>query len=502
MDGAAALEMNGITKAFNGVPVLKGVGFRLERGEVLGLLGENGAGKSTLVKVLCGVHDADAGKILIDGRVVHVRDTSHANELGIRTVYQELSLFPHLRVYENMFIHEELSFGAGSIAPLDRRRMMSEARRVLRDTLGLDIDVSRRLADLTLAEQQLVEIGRAVYQNARILILDEPTTTLESAEKRRLFQVIHDLTDHGTSVVFISHHLEEVKEICDQVVILRDGLVVADERTENLDVRSIISAMSGKAPDEQYPKTRVPIGDIVLKVEGLRLARAYEDVSFEVRAGEIVGIVGLVGCGKSELIRTVYGALRPDAGRIEVAGAEVAMRSPRVALAHGLSYLASDRKTEGIFSSRSVGWNLTIGALRKVKRWFGLDPRAERQLVTEKVAEFGVRLATPAQQITGLSGGNQQKVLFARSLMVDPRVLLVEEPTRGIDVNAKTDIYRLISHYVADGNAVVMVSSEESEVLGMSDRVLVMREGRVRADLPAAEATLDRIKLYAMSNED
>lgn len=502
MDGAAALEMTGITKAFNGVPVLKGVGFRLERGEVLGLLGENGAGKSTLVKVLCGVHGADGGEIRIDGSVVHVRDTSHANELGIRTVYQELSLFPHLRVYENMFIHEELSFGAGPVAPLDRRRMVSEARRILRDTLGLDIDVNRRLAELTLAEQQLVEIGRAVYQNAHILILDEPTTTLESVEKRRLFEVIRDLTAHGTSVVFISHHLEEVKEICDQVVILRDGLVVADERTEELEVRSIISAMSGKAPDEQYPKTSVPIGDVVLKIEGLGLARAYEDVSFEVRSGEIVGIVGLVGCGKSELIRTVYGALKPDVGRIEVSGREVAMRTPRVALAHRLSYLASDRKTEGIFASRSVAWNLTIGALGKVKRWFGLDPRAERKLVAEKVAEFGVRLASPAQQITGLSGGNQQKVLFARSLMVDPRILLVEEPTRGIDVNAKTDIYRLISRYVAEGNSVVMVSSEESEVLGMSDRVLVMREGRVRADLPAAEATLDRIKLYAMSNED
>ncbi len=502
MDGSALLEMTSIEKAFNGIPVLKNVDLRLEHGQVVGLLGENGAGKSTLIKVLCGVHSADAGSIQIDGRAVQVSSTSDAQALGIRTVYQELSLFPTMRVYENIFMNAELSGRTNFLlSPLQTRRMIREAHAVLRDKLRVEIDVTRRVQDLTLAEQQLVEIARAVYADAKILILDEPTTTLEKREKEQLFNVIADLKAHGTSVIFISHHLEEVMEICDRVIILRDGVVVTDEDTSQVSVRAMIAAMSGKAPDDQYPKVQVELGATVLSINDLTLNHHYYDISFDLHAGEILGIVGLVGCGKSHLIRSIFGAIRPESGTISVLGKAVSIRTIRDAIRHRISYLPSDRKTEGIFPERSVEWNTTIAALARFARWFGIDRQAEQHTVAERVRQYGVKLSSPAQAITGLSGGNQQKVLFARSLLDSPKILLLEEPTRGIDVNAKTDIYRLITEYVSKGNSVVLVSSEESEVLGMCDRILVMREGRIRASLAQSEASIDSIKLFAMSNE-
>ncbi len=502
MNGSAILEMTSIVKSFNGVPVLKNVDVRLDSGTVVGLLGENGAGKSTLIKILCGAYQADSGIIEMDGRVVSIPDTAHAKELGIQTVYQELSLFPSMRVYENIFMNAELS-GRSSLllAPLHTAQMIREAHEVLENRLGVSIDVRRRVADLTLAEQQLVEIARAVHADAKILVLDEPTTTLEQREKEQLFKVISDLKAGGTSVIFISHHLEEIKEICDRVVILRDGVVVTDKTTTDLDAKAMIAAMTGKTPDDQYPKEHIQLGETVLSVSGLTLARSYYDVSFDLQAGEILGIVGLVGCGKSSLIRSIFGAVTPDSGAILLNGEIAPIRSVRAAIRRRLSYLPSDRKTEGIFSPHSVEWNMTIGVLGSFSRWFGIDRRRERETVLDRVRAYGVKLASPRQAITSLSGGNQQKVLFARSLMSNPKVLLLEEPTRGIDVNAKTDVYRLITDYVRAGNSVILVSSEEGEVLGMADRILVMREGRIRASLSADQASLDQIKLYSMSNE-
>lgn len=502
MNDSAILEMTSIEKSFNGIPVLKNVDVRLGRGTVMGLLGENGAGKSTLIKILCGAHEADAGTIAIDGRVVHITDTAHAKQLGIQTVYQELSLFPSMRVFENIFMNAELSGRTSALlAPLETRRMIREAHEVLERQLGISIDVTRRVAELTLAEQQLVEIARAVHANAKILVLDEPTTTLEQREKEQLFAVIADLKARGTSVIFISHHLEEIKEICDRVVILRDGIVVTDGPTSELDARAMIAAMTGKTPDDQYPKEQIDLGETVLSVAELSLARSYYDISFDLRAGEILGIVGLVGCGKSALIRSVFGAVTPDSGTIRLGGEVASIRTVKGAIRQGLSYLPSDRKSEGIFSVHSVEWNMTIGVLKRFSSWLGIDRRGERESVLERVRAYGVKLSSPAQPITSLSGGNQQKVLFARSLMSEPKVLLLEEPTRGIDVNAKTDVYRLITDYVRRGNSVILVSSEEGEVLGMADRILVMREGRIRASLSAGEATLDEIKLFSMSNE-
>lgn len=501
--GSSLLEMTSIVKSFNGVPVLENVNIRLERGEVVGLLGENGAGKSTLIKILCGVYQAEGGTIHIEGRATHVKDPSHAQELGIRTVYQELSLFPTMRVYENIFMNSELSQGSKSLlAPLETRRMIRVAHALLKDRLLVEIDVTRLVEELTLAEQQLVEIARAVYADAKILILDEPTTTLEQREKEQLFKVMSDLKAQGTSIIFISHHLEEVMEVCDRVVVLRDGVVVEDGDTARVDVRSMIRAMTGKALDKQYPKVPMELGDTMLSVKGLSLSRAYYDISFDLRESEILGIVGLVGCGKSELVRSLFGSVRHESGSISVRGKEVAIRHIRDAMKHRLSYLPSDRKTEGIFGVRSVEWNMTITSLKQFAKRFRIDGRTERSIVTDRISDFGIKLSSPSQTITRLSGGNQQKVLFARSLMSSPSILLLEEPTRGIDVHSKTDVYRLITEFVSQHNSVILVSSEESEVMGMCDRILVMREGRIRASLPSSEATIEGIKFYAMSGGD
>jgi ribose transport system ATP-binding protein len=501
MDEAPVLQMTSIRKSFGGVPVLKGVDLRLERGRVLGLLGENGAGKSTLIKILCGVHEADGGTIAVDGAETRIKDAAHAQSLGIRTVYQELSLFPALRVYENIFLRTEPLRGPASIvSPINTREMIRRSRQILRDVLGIELDVTLRVEELTLAEQQLVEIARAVRSQARVLVLDEPTTTLEEREKNQLFEVVRDLAARGTSVVFISHHLDEVLELCDRTTILRDGEVVLDRSTAGLDARAIIAAMSGKAPENQYPKAELEIGETVLSVRGLTRARSYQDVSFDLRRGEILGIAGLVGCGKSDLIRTIFGQVDHDGGTISLHGEPVRIRRTRDAMRRRISYVPSDRKVDGIFPERSVEWNMTISALRRVLGRFGISAKKERATVAEGIRAFGVRLASARQEIAHLSGGNQQKVLLARSLLDEPEILLLEEPTRGIDVNAKTEVYEIVTDFVRRGNSVILVSSEETELTEMSDRVLVMREGRIRKELDREHADVDTIKLYAMSD--
>ncbi len=496
------VEMTAITKAFGGVPVLKAVDLHLEPGRVVGLLGANGAGKSTLIKILSGIYTADGGSIAFDGHPVELHTAADAHRHGIRTVHQELSLVPSLKVYENVYLHAELTQGKRTpLSPLDRRAMIAGARQVLHSVLGVEVDVSAPVEELPMAERQLVEIARAVHERARVLILDEPTTSLEAREKQRLFQVVRDLRAQGTAVVFISHHLDEVVELCDRTVILRDGIVVVDAPTSELTARDMVTGMTGRPAGNQYPKETVELGEPLLEARDLSRQNSYSGVSFTLHRGEILGIVGLAGCGKSDLIRGLYGAVPITDGELRRDGHPVRIRSIRQARRRGITYLPADRKTEGIFPEHSVSWNLTISALQHALGRFGLNRAREAELVEQSIRSYGVKGAGPGQVISSLSGGNQQKVMLARSLLDDADILLLEDPTRGIDVSAKNDMYLLITEIVKQGKSVVLVSSEETEVLGMCDRILVMREGRVRADLSPSQTNLQEIRLIAMSSE-
>ncbi|MDR0960075.1 MAG: sugar ABC transporter ATP-binding protein [Propionibacteriaceae bacterium] len=496
------VHMRGIDKSFGGVPVLKQVELRLGSGEVVGLLGSNGAGKSTLIKILSGVYSADAGTIEVDGVEEQVTSATRAQRLGIRTVHQELSLVGHLRVYENIFLHDEETRGKRTIlSPLNRATMIEQARDLLNVTLNVAIDPLAEVSDLTTAEQQLVEIAKAVHKRARVLILDEPTTSLEAREKTQLFNVVRDLKATGAAIVFISHHLDEITELCDRTVVLRDGVVALDEPTAGLTARDMVAAMTGATGEHQYPKTIVPIGGPVLTVNGLTHKTAFSDVSFTLHRSEILGVVGLAGCGKSELIRSLYGAVPVTAGTITLRGAPVRIGSIPRAKKLGLSYLPADRKREGIFPEHTVRWNMTIAALKRVLGRFGLSPAKETATVDAAIVDYGVKVRSPFQLISRLSGGNQQKVMLARCLMNDADVVLLEDPTRGIDVQAKNDMYSLITGLVEAGKSVLLVSSEETEVLGMCDRVLVLRDGRVRADVTPETTTLETLRLIVMSSE-
>jgi ribose transport system ATP-binding protein len=448
------------------------------------------------------VYTADAGTIEIDSQEVHLTSATKAQKLGIRTVHQELSLIPHLTVYENIYLHDELTKGASSVlTPLDRKAMIAGARDILSGTLRAPIEPTALVADLSTAGQQIVEIARAVHKQARVLILDEPTTSLEAREKQQLFEVIRDLKSTGTAIVFISHHLDEVMELCDRTVILRDGVIAVDQATSTLTAREMVAAMSGRSGDHQYPKEDVPIGEPVMTVENLTGKTAYSDVSFTLHQGEILGVVGLAGCGKSELIRSLYGVTPIESGQVTVRSVPVKVRSIPRAKKLGLSYLPADRKREGILPEQTVRWNMTIPALKKVMSRFALSLRREATVVDEAIDAYGVKVQSPTQVISSLSGGNQQKVMLARCLMNDADILLLEDPTRGIDVQAKNDMYCLITDLVKSGKSVLLVSSEETEVLGMCDRILVMREGQVRAELAPATTSLHDLRLIVMSSE-
>lgn len=496
------VEMTGIGKSFGGVPVLRNVDLRLDSGTVVGLLGANGAGKSTLIKILSGVYSADSGTISVDGQHLGSASVTEAQRLGIRTVHQELSLVPSLRVYENVYLHAELTKGRRTpFAPLDRETMIRESRHVLRDVLGIEVDVRATVEDLPIATRQLVEIARAVHERAKVLVLDEPTTSLEAREKAQLFQVVRDLRNQGVAVIFISHHLDEVTDLCDRTIVLRDGAVVVDAPTAELSARDMVTAMTGRLVDHQYPKKQVELGEPVLAVAGLTREPVYRDVSFVLRRGEILGVVGLAGSGKTELIRGLAGSLPAASGSVTRNGSAVRLGSIRQARRLGLIYLPSDRKVAGIFPEHSVAWNTTISALQRIMGRFGLSPARELSTVNAAIDEYGMKVSGPDQVISRLSGGNQQKVMLARSLLGNADVLLLEDPTRGIDVAAKNDVYELITSLVEAGKSVVLVSSEETEVLGMCDQILVMREGRVRANLAAGDTSLPQIRLIAMSSE-
>jgi ribose transport system ATP-binding protein len=490
------LEMWGITKRFPGVTALDGVDFELEKGEVHVILGENGAGKSTLIKMLSGAYQPDEGEILLDGERVDISSAMAAQNLGISTIYQEFNLVPQLTVAENVFLgRQPRRFGL-----VDRRRMRSEAKKLL-ERIGVRVDPDARVSTLGVAQRQMVEIVKALSLDARILIMDEPTASLSGQEVERLFEIVRGLKEEEVGVIFISHHLEEVTGIGDRVTVLRDGKFV-DRVPAGTDHAELVRMMVGRSIEEQFPRRRPEIGEVLLEVGNLSREGVLEDISFQVRAGEVVGIAGIVGAGRTELARAIFGADPPDSGEIWVRGELMGRADPREAKHRGIGFITEDRQGQGIVPPLSVAENLSLASLGKNTSAGLVNRREQRSRAQEMIEELNIRTPGPEQEVRYLSGGNQQKVVIGKWLLAHSRVLIMDEPTRGIDVGAKVEIYELMNELTQEGAGILMISSDLPEVLGMSDRILVMGGGRLKGELPAEEATQERVMALATQGSE
>lgn len=490
------LTMSGITKTFPGVVALDQVDFELAEAEVHGLIGENGAGKSTLIKIITGVYRKDTGEMTLDGKPIEIQSPQHAQREGIKVIHQELSLCPYLTVSENIFMGRPPRRALPFV--VDWKALHRQTQDIL-TTLRLDQVLNPRspVSRLSVAQKQMVEIGKAISGEAKMILMDEPTSALTPREVETLFAIIRDLKAHGVSVVFISHKLGEVLEVCDRVTVLRDGHRIGTYPAAELTVQKMTTMMIGRSVTEFFAwdhRKEHNFGSVVLQVNGLSRGMKVQDISFEVRAGEILGIFGLMGAGRTELLRAVFGADRPDGGTVVVDGKTLAGASPRKALRSGLGLLPEERKKEGIFPEMSVKQNISISNLHNIAGVLGhIDKRAESRDADEYISALNIRTPSPHVRIKGLSGGNQQKTIVAKWLSCRPKVLLLDEPTRGIDVGAKAEIHSLIRDLAQQGLAVVMVSSELAEVMEMSDRVVVMKEGRVVGELVGSEASEEKV---------
>ena len=495
------LRMSAISKRFPGVLALDNVDFSVAPGEIHALLGENGAGKSTLLKILAGAQGPDSGTIEFAGQTATLPSPHAAQLLGIVTIYQEFTLAPNMTIAENVFIGRE----PGSRVFLSWRKMAAETRAITR-RIGLDADPMTLVRELSVAEQQMVEIARALSMQSKLIVMDEPTSALSRTEVEKLFRIVRDLKAHGLSIIFVTHRLEEVFEICDRYTVLRDGRLVGSGQVAETNIDGIIRMMVGRAVNELFAHRKdAQAGEVALAVEGLSRrgnardphATVLADVSLSVRRGEILGVAGLVGAGRTEMARAVFGADPFDAGRILVDGRPVQIRSPQEAIRHGVGLVPEDRKQQALFLSLAIRMNLSMAALGRIEKWsLFIDEAKETALVDEYRRALNIRMASPEQLVANLSGGNQQKVVLARWLALRPKVLIVDEPTRGIDVGAKVEVHHLLYDMARSGIAVIAISSELPEVLAISDRILTMREGRVTGEISRDRA--DQEKLMAM----
>jgi inositol transport system ATP-binding protein len=486
--------MSLIRKRFPGVQALDDAGLEMLPGEIHALLGENGAGKSTLIKILSGAQQPDSGAIEFGGQTVVMVSPHDAQRRGIATIYQEFTLAPNMTIAENVFIGREPGVGFF----VDWRKMASETRAITK-RLGLELQPMAIVRGLSVAEQQMVEIARALSMKSRLIVMDEPTSALSSTEVEKLFRIARELKAHGLSIIFVTHRLEEVMQICDRYTVLRDGRLVGSGAIADITIDGIIRLMVGREVKALFAhREREIAGDVVLRVEGLNRqgnaqdqnATVLADVGFEVRRGEILGVAGLVGAGRTEMARAVFGADAFDSGRVIINGREVHIRSPQDAIRNGIGLVPEDRKQQALFLALAVRINLSMASHRQILRWgVFIDETAERAMVEEYRQKLNIRMASPEQLIASLSGGNQQKVTLARWLALRPKVLIVDEPTRGIDIGAKVEVHNLLFEMAETGIAVVAISSELPEVLAISDRIITMREGRVTGEIKREDAT-------------
>lgn len=488
------IEMKGINKSFGSNQVLKDAGFLLKDGEVHALMGENGAGKSTLMKILTGVYTRDAGTVLVDGQEVVYKSPQEAEKAGIVFIYQELNVLFDLTVEENLFMGKEITKGFGIC---DKKAMRKKAQEVM-DKMGVNIPINAVMSDLSVGQQQMVEICKALMVDAKVLIMDEPTAALTQSETEGLFRLIKSLREKGVSIVYISHRMEEIFELCDRITILRDGTYVGTENIKDINMDDIVRMMIGREIGERYPKREnVKIGDEVISVEGLTKGKVFRNVNFGVRAGEVLGVSGLMGAGRTEIMHAIFGNLPYDSGRILINGEAVQIKCARDAINAGIGFITEDRKTEGLLLEKSIAENIELANLGKVSDKSVLSKAKGKELVKKGIDEFRIKCFGPEHECNNLSGGNQQKVVFAKWVYTDPKVLIMDEPTRGVDIGAKKEIYSVINDLAAKGVAIIMVSSELPEVLGMSDRIMVVHEGKVTGIINAAEADQEKIMTLA-----
>lgn len=482
------IELKGVSKIFPGVRALNQIDLDVYPGEVLGLVGENGAGKSTLIKILTGAHRNDEGSIYIEGKETAINGPKHAMELGITAIYQELNIVKQLTVAENVFLGREVKKGK----LLDRTHMVKTAAELLKD-LGQEINPKLPISMLGVGQQQMVEIAKALSVKTKLLIMDEPTASLSNREVKELLRTVKSLKEKGIGIIYISHRLEEILEICDRVTVMRDGEKVKTLQKNEITTDTLIKLMVGRNLEEQFPKVDTKKGEEVLRVEGLSRYGTFENITFGVKKGEILGVAGLVGAGRTEVMRVIFGADQKDAGDVYVHGKKVKIKCPRDAMKNKIAFLTEDRKGQGLVLDNTVAFNMNISSFDRIKSGFLLDGKKSKQRCAENIKKLNINPPLDSFIVRQFSGGNQQKVVIAKWLNTEADIYIFDEPTRGIDVGAKVEVYNVMNELVSKGAAIIMISSEMPEVLGMSDRIIVMHEGKLTGEFDRKEANQENI---------
>ncbi|MDY3005189.1 MAG: sugar ABC transporter ATP-binding protein [Christensenella hongkongensis] len=486
------LKMNHISKRFGGTYALKDVSMKFEKGKVNVIMGENGAGKSTLMRILAGAITKDEGTIELDGKELNVTGPSDAIKAGISMIYQELNLVPYMSVAENVFVGREL----GDKGFVNKRQQERVSNELLRN-IGVEIDSSILIKDLTIAKQQMVEIAKSTLSDSKVLIMDEPTSSLTEPEVEQLFACIRGLVEKGVTIIYISHRMEEIFEIGDNITVLRDGTFVGQWPIEELDTKTVIEHMVGRTITEMFPKEEVELGDVVMEVKGLCKKGQFENLNFKLRKGEILGFSGLVGAGRTEMANVLFGKERPDSGEIILNGKSIAIKSPSDALDLHMGYVPEDRKQYGLNLAGSIKDNIAVTQWDSISKMGFVNKKEENELGAAMVEKLGIKIGSPNHPASSLSGGNQQKIVLAKWVSHDLDILILDEPTRGVDVGAKAEIHKIVVEFAKKGVGIILISSELPEVMGMSDRIIVMHEGRITGVVSREEATQPLIMSYA-----
>lgn len=491
------IEMRGINKAFGGNPVLQNAGFVLADGEIHALMGENGAGKSTLMKILTGVYTRDAGTVIVNGKEVIYNNAQEAEKEGIVFIHQELNVLFDLTVEENMFLGKEIHNRFGVC---NKKAMQKEVRRIL-DVLGVNIKPDAKMDTLSVGQQQMIEIAKALMVDAKVIIMDEPTAALSQSETVTLFKVVRSLKEKGVSIVYISHRMEEIFELCDRITILRDGQYVGTRNIPETNMDEIVKMMIGREIGERYPERDTRLGEVIFEVKNLNCPGIFQNVNFNVRAGEVLGVAGLMGAGRTEIMQSIFGNMPHVTGQIFMNGQEIHNKNPWDAMDNGIGFITEDRKIEGLMLEKSIMENISIANLGRISQKGVLNKKREQEMTQQGIEDLHIK-CTGAQHACGnLSGGNQQKVVFAKWIFTEPKVLILDEPTRGVDIGAKKEIYSIINKLADTGVAIIMVSSELPEILGMSDRIMVVHEGKIGGFIDKNEANQENIMILATGGE-